>query len=131
MRERPVGELRPGMILAETASDVLGNPLLEPGTVLDENDIRTLKAWGVARLRVEDAPAASGPAGHSARRRRRTTRIVRASGPVPREKTAPAAADPPPDPAERLAALEFMFAPHAGNELMERLRAIAESQLHR
>lgn len=136
MPEIPIRNARSGMVLAEPATDLLGNPLFEAGTVLKDDDIRTLKAWGVASVLVDaDSVSSGGAAARSSRRRRRTTRLLRQSDAPPRAAETGAAASSrrngPKTYAERREALEVMFRPHVKNPLMQNIRRIAEHQLER
>ncbi|MFW5856941.1 MAG: hypothetical protein ACOCX4_03605 [Planctomycetota bacterium] len=136
MPEVKTRDAQPGMVLSEPATDLLGNPLFEAGRVLQENDIRTLKAWGVASLMVETAPTDAAGAARL-RRRRRTTRILRQSeappsgGAPPSPTASPSPHRKPVTYAERQQRLEEMFAPHENNPLMQNIRRIAEHQLKR
>lgn len=120
--------IKAGMVLAEPATDLLGNALLTAGRRIREDDIRTLKSWGVTHVEVE--PDASSPSGGGSGRRRRTSRVFRRRETATREMSAGQQAPPKRFP-ERLAALNHMFEPHEGDPLMDNLRRIVETQLRR
>ena len=48
-----VGELRPGMMLAQAVRDVNGRLLMGEGTCLTERFLGVLKAWGIAEVPVQ------------------------------------------------------------------------------
>lgn len=55
-----VGELRPGMVLAQAVRDVNGRLLMAVGTCLTERFIGVLKAWGICEVAVEGEPGQGG-----------------------------------------------------------------------
>lgn len=134
MPEIDVKDARAGMVLAEPTVDLLGNPLQPAGTVLTDTIIRTLKAWGVARVNVESLAGTS--ASTQRPRKRRTTRLLRLPQdepppPAEAEPSPPEAPEPEPGLEARLQALDVMFAPHRGRALMQNIRKLAEHHLRR
>ncbi len=56
MRALGLGELKPGMTLAESVNDMQGMLLLKEGVALTEKSILMLKSWGVDNALVEGEP---------------------------------------------------------------------------
>ena len=52
-----VGELTPGMVLAQAVLDVNGRLLMGDGTCLSDRFINVLKTWGIAEVTVRDEEA--------------------------------------------------------------------------
>jgi hypothetical protein len=134
MREVMIRDVLPGMVLAEPARDLMGNSLLEAGTALTHDHLRTLRAWGVRGILVgeEDAPAEK-KTGKAAPRRRKSTRIYRQEAGGPSRSPPRSASRPVPKAttAERLRELDHIFALLEDDGLMMRIKAIAERQLRR
>ncbi len=56
MRALSLGELKPGMTLADPVNDLQGRLLLKQGAVLTEKSLLMLKSWGVTDALVEGEP---------------------------------------------------------------------------
>lgn len=52
MKTLTIEQLRAGMELSRDVTHVTGRVLLEAGRVLEEKDLKTLKAWGVTEVQV-------------------------------------------------------------------------------
>ena len=48
-----VHQLKPGMVLASPVTNFLGNTLLKSGVSITEDNIVTLKTWGIKAVTVE------------------------------------------------------------------------------
>jgi riboflavin biosynthesis pyrimidine reductase len=59
-------DLKPGMVLAEQVRNSQGVTLLTRGKILDERNIRIMKAWGVGRIWVEGGAETEGSESASA-----------------------------------------------------------------
>jgi len=130
MQSINVSKIKTGMVLAEPATDMLGNPLFEKNTVLDIQKIKTLKAWGVKSVSVDKntGVASSSNGTKPVTRRRRTTQILRASS----KNTNPDRLEKTPETEksiEKTEVLNHMFKKHLNNELMCKIKEIAEVQL--
>lgn len=56
MRPLGLGDLKPGMTLADSVNDMQGMLLLKEGAVLTDKSILMLKSWGVTDVIVEGEP---------------------------------------------------------------------------
>ncbi|MHC4884587.1 MAG: hypothetical protein ACYTGH_05825 [Planctomycetota bacterium] len=141
MKEVEIGQANPGMVLASSTQDLMGNLLFAEGTELTAANLRILKAWGVRSLQIQvTTTEAVTPMGESSspssepmatrtperttqRKTRRLTR--RLTPPEKKEKkaTAPQTAN------HRREELVYRFAHCVENPLMQKIRSIAEKQL--
>ncbi|MHC4871565.1 MAG: hypothetical protein ACYTFY_06945 [Planctomycetota bacterium] len=130
MQSIDISKVISGMVLAEPATDMLGNPLFEKNTVLDIQKIKTLKAWGVKSVSIERTVNVKSKANGTkpVTRRRKTTQILRASSKKSRTDRIEKNRESD-QPAEKIKALNHMFEKHLGNELMCKIKKIAETQL--
>ncbi len=56
MRALSLGDLKPGMTLADPVNDMQGTLLLKRGAVLTEKSVLMLKSWGVTDALVDGEP---------------------------------------------------------------------------
>lgn len=133
MQEVEVSKVKAGMVLAEPATDMMGNPLFNKGTVLNVQEIKTLKAWGVHSVIVDRIVKIlpGHPEKFRATSHRKTTQILRNSASRKTSASPEEKGQEKNIPADKAGEIEHMFALHKGNPLMDKIKEITLSQLSR
>ncbi len=128
-----IAQVKPGMVLAEPANDLLGNSLFIKGTTLSEDKIKTLKAWGVKSVVIDKIVKIENNGNskkiHAGGRRRKTTQILRLSV---AKKTTSSSTKVISDKnliEGKKERIEHMFENYRENKLMMKIKEIAISQL--